>query len=163
MSVPAAHPFLQRRHTMTRGALMLVALFGSLAVSVPAQESRTPEFRVALKISGDLALASQIEDYVKQALSSIKDVAISETNPDYTINMIVMQIENREKTPMGMALTWLSLYHPKGFFADCSLIEDYRLLTLEQESMQGECQKLVARFDTKSLQPHRKIFQKPKP
>ncbi len=148
---------------MTRRVLMLVALLSSFVLSVPAQESRIPQFRVALKISGDSALAASIEDCVKQALGSIKDVDISDTKPDYTLNMIVMQIENKEKTPMGIALTWLSLYHPKGFFEDCSLIEDYRLLTLEQENMQGECQKLVTRFDAKSLQPHRKIFQKPKP
>lgn len=161
--VPANHPFLRRRRIMTRSALMLVALLSSPVVSVPAQESGTPQFRAVLKISGDLSLAASIEEYLKQALSSIKDVEISETKPDYTINIIVMQIENREKTPIGIALTWLSLYHPKGFFEDCSLIEDYRLLTLEQENMQGECQKLVARFEAKSLQPHRKIFQKSKP
>ncbi len=93
----------------------------------------------------------------------LSDVELSDTKPDYTINVIAMEIVDREQAPMGIALTWLSLYHPKGFFEDCSLVEDYRLLTFDKEEIHSNCKALVARFNTKSLEPHRKIFQKPKP
>ena len=90
-------------------------------------------------------------------------MVISDTKPDYTINVIAMEIVNKEKVSMGIAVTWLSLYHPKGFFEDCNLIEDYRLLTFDKEEIRSNCRNLVARFNTKSLEPHRKVFEKPKP
>jgi hypothetical protein len=146
---------------MTRHMFLLV-LLGFLVVSAAAQEAKTPRFLVALKISGDSAVATEIEGCIKQELSLLKDVDISEIKPDYTINVIAMEIKSREQFPMGIAMTWLSLYHPKGFFEDCSLIEDYRLLTFEKEDIRSNCQKLVARFEAKSLEPHRKVFQKAK-
>ena len=96
-------------------------------------------------------------------MSALKNVEISESKPDYTINVIAMLLENKMQTSMGIAMTWLTLYHPKGYFGEFCLVEDYRLLTLEREDIQSNCQKLIARFDEKSLEPHRKIFQKAKP
>ena len=139
--------------------LVLLSLF---VASAAAQEAKTPVFRVALKISGDAAIASEIEECLRQELGALKNVEISESTPDYTINVIAMTIENKAQAPMGIALTWLSLYHPKGFFKECCLVEDYRLLALEKEDLRSNCQKLVARFDQKSLEPHRKIFLKGK-
>ncbi len=141
----------------------ITVLLSLVTVSATAQQSGTPVFRVDLKISGDSDIASAIEGYLRQSLSSLKDVEISDSKPDYTINVIAMQLESKEKVRMGIAMTWLSLYHPKGFFEDCCLIEDYRLLTLQEEDIQSACQKFAARFDSKSLEPHRKLFQKPKP
>ncbi|HYK88722.1 MAG TPA: hypothetical protein VE398_08125 [Acidobacteriota bacterium] len=147
---------------MTKHMLPLIVLSSAL-VSGPVQQAKTPRFRTALKVSGDSEIASTVEGCLKQALDSLGDVDLSEAKPDYTINVIALEVYNKEKTPMGIALTWLTLYHPKGFFEDCSLMEDYRLLTVEQEDLQSSCQKLVERFNTKSLEPHRKLFQKEKP
>jgi len=148
---------------MIRRAL-LFALLSSFASSTAfTQSASSVKFRVALKISGDSAIASEIEGCIKEELSLLNNVDISETKPDYTINVIAMEIVNKEQVPMGIAITWLSLYHPKGFFEDCSLIEDYRLLTIEKGDIRSNCQKLVARFNAKSLEPHRKVFQKSKP
>ena len=129
---------------MIKRVLQLV-LLSSLAAAAAAQETKTPRFLVTVKISGDSAIASEIETCIKHQLGLLKDVDLSETKPDYTINVIAVEIENREHVPMGIAVTWLSLYHPKGFFEDCSLVEDYRLLTIERENIQSDCQKLVAR------------------
>jgi len=148
---------------MIRRAL-LFALLSSFASSTAFPQSASSiKFRVALKISGDSAIASEIEGCIKEELSLLSNVDISETKPDYTVNVIAMEIVTKERVPMGIAITWLSLYHPKGFFEDCSLVEDYRLLTIEKEDIRSNCQKLVERFNTKSLEPHRKVFQKPKP
>jgi len=148
---------------MIRRTLLLVLFSCFTSSTAFTQSPSSTKFRIALKISGDAALASEIEGCIRQELSLLKNVDISETKPDYTINVIAMEIENKEHVPMGIAVTWLSLYHPKGFFEDCSLVEDYRLLTLEKEDIRSNCQKLVARFDAKSLEPHRKIFQRTKP
>ncbi len=128
-----------------------------------AQTTPSPRFIVSVKISGDAAIASEIESCIRQELALLSNVEISEDKPDYTINVIAMEIVDKEQVPMGIALTWLSLYHPKGFFQDCSLVEDYRLLTFDKEEIHSNCRDLVARFNTKSLEPHRKVFQKPKP
>ncbi len=144
--------------------VILFFVFGGLIHSFAvAQAVPSVRFRVALKVSGDSGIASQIEGCVKQELGALTDVDLSENGPDYTVNIIAMEIDDRGKVPIGIALTWLSLYHPKGFFGDCSLVEDYRLLTLDNADIQDDCRKLVARFDARSLEPHRKIFQKAKP
>jgi hypothetical protein len=148
---------------MTRRALLSVLFSLSVSSEAVTQSASAPKFRVALKISGDSAIASETEGYLKQDLGLLNDVEITETKPDYTINVIVMEIESKGQIPMGVALTCLTLYHPKGFFEDCSLIEDYRLMTLEREELRSDCQRLVERFDSKSLGPHRKLLQKSKP
>jgi hypothetical protein len=144
-------------------SLFLLALIASYAGDGAAQETRTPIFRVTIKISGDSAVASEIENWIRHELNLLKDVEITDNKPDYTLNAITMVVQNKEQAEVGIAITWLSLYHPKGFFEACSLIEDYRLLTFDKDDIRTECQKLVARFDSKSIEPHRKIFQKPKP
>jgi len=148
---------------MLKRVFLVIALCGFVLSLAFAQSAPAVKFRVALRISGDSGIASQIEGCVKQELGSLNDVDLSDTRPDYTINIIAMEIDDKGQVPIGIALTWLSLYHPKGFFEDCSLVEDYRLLTLDKEDIQSNCRKLVARFDARSLEPHRKIFQKTKP
>ena len=144
--------------------VFLFVLLGLISSSAAFGQAASPaRFLVAVKTSGDSAVASEIEGCIKQELASLDNVVISDTKPDYTINVIAMEIVNKEKVSMGIAVTWLSLYHPKGFFEDCNLIEDYRLLTFDKEEIRSNCRHLVARFNTKSLEPHRKVFEKPKP
>jgi hypothetical protein len=142
---------------------MLLAAAFILFTFAAAYPQAEPAFRVDLKVSGDVDAASVIETCIKSELASLRNVEITDAKPDYTINVIVMDLVSKEKVPMGLALTWLALYHPKGFFESCSLVEDFRLLTFEKEEMQSDCRKLVGRFDAKSLQPHRKIFEKAGP
>jgi hypothetical protein len=148
---------------MIRCAPRTVLLVLSVSSVVLAQSASPARFRVALKVSGDSMIASEIESHLKQDLGLLRDVELTDTKPDYTIDIIALEIESKAQISMGIAFTWLTLYHPKGFFEDCSLIEDYRLLTVEREDLQGTCQKLVDRFDARSLEPHRKVFQKAKP
>ncbi len=143
--------------------LFVFALIAACGNNGVAQEAGAPIFRVAMKISGEATVATEIESWLKHELNLIKDVEITDLKPDYTLNAIVMMVNNKEQAVVGVALTWLSLYHPKGPYESCSLIEDYRLLTFDQSETREECQKFIARFDSKSLEPHRKILQKPNP
>ncbi len=148
---------------MLRRVFLLLVFVQLASFAALAQSTPTVQFRVALKISGDSEIAAEIESCLKEELGLIKDVDLSDTKPDYTINAIAMVVQNKEQVAMGIAITWLSLYHPKGFFEDCSLIEDYRLVTLDKEDIQSNCRKFVERFNSKSLDPHRKVLQKNKP
>ena len=143
--------------------ILLIAVIAACSSNAAAQDAGTPVFRVAMKISGEAAVATEIESWIKHELNLIRDVEITDLNPDYTLNAIAMMVNDKEQAPVGIALTWLSLYHPKGPYEKCSLIEDYRLLTFDQSEIREECQKFIARFDSRSLEPHRKILQKPNP
>jgi hypothetical protein len=143
--------------------LFLLALIAAYGGEGLAQETGGPVFRVAIKVSGDSTVATEVESWIRHELNLLKDVTVVSSEPDYTLNAIAMVVNNKEQATVGIALTWLSLYHPKGPCETCTLVEDYRLLTFDPSDVRVECQTFVARFDSKSLEPHRKLFRKPKP
>jgi hypothetical protein len=104
----------------------LIAMLAVCTGSGAPQEARSPIFRVAIKVSGDSVVASEIESWIRHELNLLKDVDITDSKPDYTLNAIAMVVQDRERVEVGIAVTWLSLYHPKGFLEACSLVEDYR-------------------------------------
>jgi len=91
---------------MTR-SLLLLTLFSLCALAFGAEPSeRDFTTRVRLVITADEAITAQVTSYVSRELRALgKEVQIVEKDPDWEMQVIAMQVLDKNKTVTGVALT----------------------------------------------------------
>lgn len=62
--------------------------------------------KVKLNISGDNGLDSMTRSYLSRELRKIEDVSITDKNPNFVINVCVIQTRLKDGTPMGYAFSY---------------------------------------------------------
>ena len=156
-----------------------------LTTNVFAQDN---QFRVQVRITADSSLESRIGSIVRRELRALGDVVITDTNPEYKIEIIAMQLETgATKRVTGYAMTSSALHviqpsefsgfedRSDGFFMSRELAKflveyfsfagygnpvDYRLFAGSLDDLRVSCEKLVAGFDSEVLEFRRTILRR---
>jgi hypothetical protein len=130
--------------------VLILLLFCSSAVVTSAQTTKL--FSVNVEVSGDYA--SEAESYLKRELRSLGDVVVTSKNPDYTIDLIIASVTapiDGVSKEVGLSFSWVTLSHtpPVG-------MTDHLLAGDGKDSLKKRCEKYIARFDVKNLEPRRR-------
>lgn len=156
---------------------LLVCLLALL--SIPCQAQSKSRFDVRLVISADEQIKGQIESYVSRELRSLGDVVLVDRDELYTIAIIAFEVSNNNNAhqlgyafsvlitssfPTDMLTTVLSSHKVNRevvknwdeLVSDYKLVEDYHLITCDLNNLRKTCERIIADFDTKQLQPSRK-------
>ncbi len=164
----------------------IVLVIGAIAVGVlcwPVTHAADTELfktRVSVKVSANGSIKTEFESYVKRELRGLKDVELVEDSADHTLAFVILETQSRGGASIGYAislveahplsqrvfqlmfkqklspedLTWIAKATESAVF-----IDEHKLLTCGPAELKSVCGKLVAEFDTNTLEPGRKMIR----
>jgi hypothetical protein len=141
--------------------------------------------KVQVTIAGEDAVTGRVSSWFTEELRRMQGVEVVDSAPDWEIHIVVMQTQNQGRTVTGYALSEvvLSRFDQPLFFrglaaadsvpahravwqtiAPWALVvrdyEDHHLLVGPLDNLRAGVEGLAATFDTKQLEPSRKLWEK---
>ena len=146
----------------------LILLF-ALTSKVGAQQPKSsdPIAKVAVSISGSENLKGEVKSYLSRELRSLNDVLVSEQDPDYEMDAIVLELATLDYSKVGVAISVNVLKPLKSFrrvanergapYDSSFSIFIFSWLRVGNSSdLRLICQGLIADFDNQVLDHDRK-------
>jgi hypothetical protein len=160
------------------GIVTAVILCSGLAGAADLPQIKT---KIAVNVSASDSVKSEFESFVKRELRSLKDVEIVESDQDHTLAFVVLETKtsaglttgyavshvlthrfSREVIPLMFGkklskedLNWLGQATESAVFLD-----DHKLLTCGPDKLRSIAEKLVAQYDSDTLEPGRQNLRK---
>lgn len=168
---------------MTKKLILFAALaflFGSSDRCVIAEENGIPKTKIAVTTSAKESVKGEFESYIKREFRSLKDVEIVDSEADFTISFVILETQTKGGGTTGYAISQVlshpfprSVFHlmfkdklsPKDFewikkaTEAAKFVDGHSLRTCGPDELKSVCEKLVAEFDTNTLEPARKLIQ----
>jgi len=161
--------------------IILCCVFLTSSVVLSEGDESAWSAKVSVGISAPPALASEIESYVKRELRGLHDVSIEadlSSSPDYLVEIVAVELENKAGTPTGYALStvvvsplssdYISLVvstcggntnaYPGLIksFSKYSMAEKHDLRITDLDGLKTACEKIVAAIDSDCFETARK-------
>jgi len=161
----------------------LIICIASILLCIPrvvsAQKNQLPPFsaRVSVSVSADENIKGLIESYIGRELRSLGDVVVTDEKPEWIINIVALELENRAGTKTGLALSIVILepfnrilvqgmlqrkYKEPALLLMKNLVEynGHWLRVGSNDDLRQICSSIVADFDTQYLKARRELYQK---
>lgn len=131
-----------------------------------------PSYRISITVGGEPAIQSEVSSYIKRELRSLKDVTLSDFQPDYVIKVMAFSNELSTGRTIGFSMASLVLtpFHTNAFLlgetvvtnafllsycTNFSMVEDYRLRS--GPNLRALCGVIVTDFDSEILEFQRRL------
>jgi hypothetical protein len=132
-----------------------------IAAFAPVCFGQDTNFKVSLTVEAENKQAAEtIRNYISQKLLSLGDVELTETNAYYKVLIIGIGDEhesNREaKYTLSTVINWRATCEKaERQKRSCYVFDSHFLVRGSANSLQSLCEKIVARFNSASLEPLR--------
>lgn len=181
-----SHKNSHMKHTKTPIWVLIVVIWiFRLSTYLLGQEFPEPPQRVKVNVTAHEDISGRIESYIKRELRSLQDVEVVQDNPTYEIFIIASEHVTESGHKMGgisFSILILSPIHVSSLLntlKNLNIIYPRQIKLLEKwfgtpqpyklhdffgligsaEDLKGLCEQIVARFDSKCLEPWREIYQ----
>lgn len=150
-----------------------------LSVAAYAADTNNSRFtsRVKVTVSSNDNIQDIVKSYLNRELRSLNDVELVDTDPDWEIEVLAMELKTSSGNKPGVVLsTVLSLYYDKQVVINLIKpmyidtlppnglqVTHYHWLNVDsKDNLQNMCNKMIAEFDSQYLEEGRKSFRKMK-
>ncbi len=158
--------------------VLVILLANTLAALGEAKNSHLEySADVKLVVSGEGTTRDLVQSYLGRELRSLKDVRLVESQPNYLLSVVTMDIHNKggQKTGIVISVVALSTVDRSNVTNTLQVkdraigrwitenlygFETHRIQVGAQEEMQKICAEIVALFDSEILEQNRKFVRK---
>jgi hypothetical protein len=157
--------------------ISLLSIFNS---NLYAEEFPKFKARVSLQVSvsAEENIKGISNSYLSRELRSLQDVELVDRNPEWVLSVIIMDLTTKRETKVGFVISVmimrkfpndylmsrLTKSEDKEYFKDITsdlyFSPDHRMNTGALADLRDMCSEIVAYFDTKHLEPTRKIHKR---
>ena len=156
------------------------ATSASVTSLTSAEAQVQTEFRVEVQVTADNLIRSQIASNINRALRTIPDIVVVDGNPHYRFQILASEVYTRQGNPVGVVLSAVAIRPVDVELLKPLLREEFtQLMPLVSAAIGGDqihlghwvvvgaeneigilCEKIVAGFDSTTLESLRKLAEK---
>jgi hypothetical protein len=142
-----------------------------------AQDSHPFSARVSVSISANEKMKGLIESYISSELRSLGGIVVTDVNPRWVLNILVLEPETNDGLKMGVTLSTVilepfdnryvvSLVSPKSkevvssFTSGLYRYSDHWIHTGPSRHLKTMCETIVANFDSNHIKPIKASWQR---